>query len=263
MANYCNLINIAISHDYFIDGICRALQFKPTLATTKLIQRNNLLIKPIATGFNILGDKDLSEIFDEEVRLRFITYSQDPHFLLYTAPSVNDDEQLFFSTQIVHQNRLSPSCFDNTAPDDDMLDAKRFGKPVFILDIHIPPTIFTEVENSIKEFTLHFSARSLHWKYYFFGDLMKFDLEINDVFTQPAITFTNSNTSEDLGFKAFISHAPLLLCEVPKQKFQLKDKNNSGKVLIKRLANAGVTRLGKEVSKDGEAFIVAEIYVNQ
>jgi hypothetical protein len=54
-----------------------------------------------------------------------------------------------------------------------------------------------------------------------------------------------------------------MLSEAPTQRFQLKDKNNSGKVLLKRLPNAAVQRLGKEKDPEGRSILVAEIYINQ
>ena len=49
----------------------------------------------------------------------------------------------------------------------------------------------------------------------------------------------------------------------PTQRFQLKDNVGFGKVLIKRLPNAGVQLIGKGRNSSGQSVLVAEIYINQ
>ncbi len=62
--------------------------------------------------------------------------------------------------------------------------------------------------------------------------------------------------------QVFISNAPIPMREVHGQRFQLKENGQMGeKVLIKRLPNAVVSQINREVV-DGRAVLVSEMYVN-
>src|SRR5690606_29744905 len=105
--------------------------------------------------------------------------------------------------------------------------------------------------------------RALYWKYYFFGELAKLELDIHDLSSQLAVTFDQSNEVVVKNGKAFISQTPIAMNSAPKQRFQLKDKSNAGKILIKRLPNAGVNLISRSMDLRGQQILVAEIYVNQ
>lgn len=261
MANFCRLTSISLTHNYFADGFCRGLEFVPTPVTKKLLDRNELIIKPSDAGFWIIGDQDAPSLLDDNLVLRFYAQVKDPYFSFYTANAPKDGA-LFFSTQQRVQNQLlaSTSCAVSPQHDEEMASGRINSQ--FYIDICLAADAlknFTDTEH----FSVDFQARALHWKYYFFGDLANYELEIQDLAAQSPILFTNSNAPVVKNGKALLSQSPIMLSEAPKQRFQLKDKSNSGKVLVKRLPNAGVNRIGKERNPDGQSFLVAEIYINQ
>ena len=61
----------------------------------------------------------------------------------------------------------------------------------------------------------------------------------------------------------YLSEAALPMLKLPRQRLQLREEGAAGKVLIRRLPNADVAKLGKERGRDGRSMIVAEIYIHQ
>lgn len=244
------------------------------------MERNDLLVRVIEGGFCVIGDQDATFLLDENLVLRFYAQVKDPYFSFYTqemselgalrlgvetstsnAGVHKKNASLFYSTQHVAHSELLPCNYYVSSPElDDEMAAGHIQSPLFV-DVCLAPD---GLQQGVAEnFAITFQARALHWKYYFFGDLASYELEIQDLATQAPIMFTNSNAAVVKNGKALLSQSPIMLTEAPKQKFQLKDKNNSGKVLLKRLPNAGVNRIGKEWNPDGQSFLVAEIYINQ
>lgn len=264
MANYRTLTTITLTHNYFADGLCRVLEFKPTVITEKLLLRNQLLARPLDAGFRIIGDQDTLEELDDNLILRFHAQSKDPYFAFYTREVHENEAPLYYSTQAAQQGLLNPApFFTPPALVDDPQRGKKLIAPLLVLDIHLAKKDLLDSKQSPQEYRINLQARALHWKYYFVGELAKYDLEIQDLAAQDKIFFTNSNNLVINNTKALLSQLPIVLSEAPSQKLQLKDKSNSGKVLLKRLPNAAIQRLGKEKDPEGRSILVAEIYINQ
>lgn len=264
MANYRTLTTITLTHNYFADGLCRRLDFKPTAMTAKLMMRNQLVARPLDAGFCVIGDQDTLPELDNDLVLRFYAVSTDLYFAFYTREVHENEAPLYYSTQDAQQGLLNPAPFF-THP--ELSDAPKPGtkiiQPLIMLDIHLAKKALLDNTTMVQEYRINLQARALHWKYYFVGELAKYDLEIQDLAAQSPVFFTDSNNLAIKNSKAMLSHLPIMLSEAPTQRFQLKDKNNSGKVLLKRLPNAAVQRLGKEKDPEGRSILVAEIYINQ
>jgi hypothetical protein len=264
LANYRTLTTITLTHNYFADGFCRVLEFRPTAVTEKLLLRNQLMTKPMDAGFRIIGDQDTLKELDDNLVLRFYAQTKDSYFAFYTREVHENEAPLYYSTQAAQQGLLNPAPFF-TPPElaDASKPSTRMVQPLIVFDVHLAKNDLLDAQQPLQEYRVKLQARALHWKYYFVGDLAKYDLEIQDLAAQEPIIFTNSNNSVIKNSKALLSQLPIMLSEAPTQRFQLKDKNNSGKVLLKRLPNAAVQRLGKEKDPEGRSILVAEIYINQ
>lgn len=269
MANFQTLANLTVEHSFFADGLGRDLNFLPTPTTAKLLEQNQLIVRTTGYGLTLYGDEEhgdgkyvdsVSVEPDDELILRFLVFAKDPHFGSYTHEMINKDTPLFYTTaNSVGGVLQATSFYTPESLSDDPIDTRRVIPPIFTLDIDV-----SRKKQMVNEkYVIKLTARDMYWKYYFFGDLANLDLEIHDLNAQAPISFRFSNEPVAKNGKAFISQCAILLNEVPKEKFQLKDKNNSGKVLIKRLPNAGVHLIGKERDSNGQSILVAEIYINQ
>lgn len=87
------------------------------------------------------------------------------------------------------------------------------------------------------------------------------DLDANEGKT--GIVFeASTQTATDSG-SALVSQTAIPMQYMPVQQFQLREVGMAGKVLIKRLPNASVNKIGKERGPDGQNLLVAEIYIHQ
>ncbi|MBY0573620.1 MAG: hypothetical protein K2P84_08060, partial [Undibacterium sp.] len=66
--------------------------------------------------------------------------------------------------------------------------------------------------------------------------------------------------------KALMSNSSLKMKKNSPQRFQLREKAVAGgiqRVLMRRLPNASLDKIGKERTPDGQNLLVAEIYIHQ
>lgn len=268
MAQFKPVFTLEVAHAFFADGRCTQLHFVPTPATERLLRRYQLLVRHHDTGFSIVADADNWIAPDDESVLRFNAYAQDNYFGFYTAETEGLLTPLYASSKNITADNTSLVIARETPPQLQSEYSTRVKPgtrtPVLVVDIDLADdALATALTAGPVQRLLKFSTRELYWKYYFFGELAKLDLDIQDLGSQPAIGFDPSDEPVAKNGKAFISQLPIAMNSEPKQRFQLKDKNNSGKILIRRLPNAGINLISKSRNLKGQQILVAEIYVNQ
>jgi hypothetical protein len=264
--NYCSLVNVNIRHDYFMDGLCRNINIIPTEATQILLARNDLLFRKLNSGFTLLRDIESTVGADENLLLSFKVYSVDPYFSVYTQEFTEFLPPLFFHIEHDSTENIGPqnTCLlPHPLQEEQQFLRIKSAVPHFVIDISLDVSSVDNFSGETKVHNINFHARKLHWKYYFFGEYTQTDLEIYDVNGQSPIMFDLCNELVAKKGMAYLSREEILMSEASIQRFQLKDKNNSGKVLIKRLPNANVQLLGKGRTSSGQSVLVAEIYINQ
>lgn len=269
MAYFKPMLTLAVIHRFFGDGSCRELQFTPTTLTHKRLAQHQLMLKTTESGFTLLKDVDIDVAVDDDLVLRFEAYSQDPYFGFYTEELQGRDKPLYYSTANITADNTSLALSATEAPewDEDKQRTKpgNFKKPAMIVDVPLNDADFktAKLENSTRNLRISLNTRAIYWKYYFFGELANLELDIHDLSPQSPVGFEPCDEPVAKNGKAFISQSPIVMNSVPKQRFQLKDKSNSGKVLIKRLPNAGLELVSRGRNLSGQQILVAEIYVNQ
>lgn len=272
MAHFKPIFTLRVEHNFFADGRCSNLLFVPTPSTRRVLQQYQLLVKAEETGFSVIIDQDFLVPFDDDAVLRFEAFAQDPYFSFYTLETQNKTLPLYYSSKNITADNTSlvltdeqPAELQGTTPARVARAKPGDKKPLLIVDIDLNGAEFANSrQNSAPiERAIQFSTRDIYWKYYFFGELAKLELDIHDLSPQAAVVFDPSDEPVARNGKAFISQSPIAMNSEPKQRFQLKDKNNSGKILIKRLPNAGINLISRSRDLRGQQILVAEIYVNQ
>ena len=265
MSQYQVLLKLDIKHEYFADGNCRDLVIVPTAETEQLLQGHSLIVKQLSSGFYIVADLDRNFKVIESLVLRFEICTRDAHFASYTEAVPEQEPPWYYitadaaSTGLLSASSLVP---ERVAPARRALRSIWQAKPIMIIDVQLAPSYF-ELDSVAQHYFIQLRARSLYWKYYFFGELAKADLSIEDLSAASAVGFDVCDEIVPKEGRAFISQTPLPMSTNPPQRFQLKDKKSFGKVLIKRLPNAGIQLVGKGRNSSGQAVLVAEIYINQ
>ena len=269
MAQFKPVFTLGVAHAFFADGRCTQLHFEPTPATERLLRRYQLLVRHNDVGFSLVADtENWITADDDESVLRFNAYAQDNYFGFYTAETEGLYTPLYASNKNITADNSSLVLQREPPPQLQSEYSARVKPgtrtPVLVVDIDLNHKAITAAKTAAAEtYWLRFSTRELYWKYYFFGELAKLDLDIHDLGSPNAIGFDQSDEPVAKNGKAFISQVPIVMNSEPKQRFQLKDKNNSGKILIRRLPNAGINLISKSRNLKGQQILVAEIYVNQ
>lgn len=277
MAQYVVLVRVNIQHDFFSDGICRNLAFQATAATKKMLDSYRLLLKPTRSGFDILADADWGFEPDETLRLHIEAYAGDSYFALYTEEIQTLDGMRCYRIENITGDNSGLALQEITAQEyrsgnegPTPAGPGVLKKPVIGFEVAIEHQALGIFDVQQREsllaapaVQLQLHARAFHWKYYFFGELANLDTEIHDLYSPSPVVFDLCDEAVPDSGKAFLSQQSIVMSDVPKQRFQLKEKTSPGRVLIKRLPNAGLGWIAKSRNLAGQQILVAEIYVNQ
>lgn len=260
VSRWISLLKVSVVHEYFGWKICPSLEFLPSAGCCKALKRDQLLMKQYPGGFELLANlsEDICRI---EQTFRFYGYSSDPCFAAYTQLPGGGRSLVYYRIECGDTDTsLVESESAPVLEDGDVARNPRTGvKPNLIVDVVMAKTLGPEV-NAICAIELR--ARQLYWKYILGGELSVRDLEIRDFSSDMPLGFERYEQDLSRAELVFQSLSPIVLQESPPQRIQLVEAG-SGKVVIKRLPNAGPWQLGKSRDRNGNEVVVAEIFVNQ
>lgn len=246
MARYLPVLSIVVTHE-FNDGMPMDLRFAPAKHCAALMLREGLLLRNTPSGAEVWAEQRLPPESAETVPLAFEAYTSDSRLAQCTAWPVATPLR-FVSVEGCAE--LQPETLAGSG-------ASRF--PLFSVELDYRP-------GEPTAWRLALAAKKIHWKYFFSGSLAAKKLAIVDLDATDGgdgIRFAPSSASATEAGTAFTSEAPLPIKRLPQQRLQLREEGATGKVLIRRLPNANIEKLGKERGRDGMSMIVAEIYIHQ
>jgi len=249
MARYFHLLTIAVTHE-FQDGVPMYLRFVPSPACAALMLREGLMLRHTPEGAELWCEQQAPvaeplqlafQVFSSDVQLRFCTAW--PVALPLRYVSAGEGEWLQAET---------------------LAGSGAAREPLFSVEIDYPPAASGVVRRNT--FRIALASKKVHWKYFFSGSLAARQLSIVDLDAAedaPGVRFAPSDLPATQGGTAYTSEVALPMQRSPQQRLQLREEGVAGKVLIKRLPNANIEKLGKERGRDGQSMIVAEIYIHQ
>lgn len=249
MARYFPLLTIMVTHEYH-GGMPMQLRFVPSAACAALMRREDLMLRHTAGGAEIWREQQAPGA--ELLPLAFQVFTSDPLLQFCTAWPV-----------------AQPLRFVSV-DDGDELQAETLAgsgaarQPLFSVEIDHRPAAQGEARR--KTYRIALASKKMHWKYFFSGSLAAKPLRIVDLDAAddaPGVRFTQSDLPATENGTAYTSEVALPIQRLPQQRLQLREEGVAGKVLIKRLPNANIEKLGKERGRDGQSMIVAEIYIHQ
>lgn len=276
MGNYVPLFRLAVKHDFFADGACRHLDFVSAGQTSRVARNAGLLIRGMDDGLGVFCDEDrLEEVRGGgagDIVLPFIACSTDPHFVQYTDAPLSGASRLlaFDSRRALRQEdgcgRLHAAEYAGDADLQDVASPELAGivdrsamlsRPVFVV-------VFAASDGDLRgvaDYRLRFAARSSYWKYYVDAEMSSRELAIVDLDGRENFAPTGSEHLRGRPSHVFRSGAAIPMREHHPQRFQLKERGAFGeKVVVKRLPNASLKRIGMETI-DGKAALVSEMYI--
>lgn len=296
MARYVALFAIQVEHEFFAGDLTTeslALEFIPDKTSAAMMQRENLLLRRSAKGIEIWQesrdtvrssiDSDSSSKADlaeakAPLDFVFLVSASDPMFNFYTAwerakpvkffgtnfganSATNNDTNSAPDHVDEHQQSQTLQMSTTSASDFGLSSFERQRAAiVFSVELQHRPMV------AMSTYVIRLQAKALHWKYYFCGALAKKQLQIVDLDRENEAVGTTFHPSTQVvgsNGQAFISDAALPMRSIPSQRFQLREADATGRVLMRRLPNASIQKIGKEGSPDGQSLVVAEIYIHQ
>ncbi|GJL74684.1 hypothetical protein [Nitrosomonas sp.] len=286
MGAYQLLYSVTVEHMYFVNHVCKSLQFVPAQATVHLFNKSGLLLKVNENRLSVFFEDDKLDILqmhaEDDLVFTFKVFSKDSNFSLYTLPDIQPQHTiLYFDNQQLTKDTagrflLHDGPFVSEADYVDLnvdlisgdLESRDYHvRPCFIIKIVIQKDAqllsLNQQNARFRQFHIAFASNKTFWKYYLMGDLSGRKLYIADM--------NNEMEFEELGnamlpgnrtARMLQSTNAIQMHEKPLQRFQLKEYLDSrDKVLIKRLPNASIDQINGEMVK-GKMKNISEIYIH-
>lgn len=267
MARYLPLFSLQLQHSFFgVDDETQnfPFQIEASKRCALLMEKENLLVRSIPTGIEVWREQlefnQDAALFDFE----FLVRSNDAHVETYTAWELEKP----FSYQAPKANVAeSPQVLEAVKIDEQDFGLSSFERqrhPV-LCSIQLQHSLLAPQREDVTQYQIQLHSKAMHWKYYFSGALAKKKLAIVDLDTdqESGVSFVPSSNVVTENSLAFVSEVKLPMRSIPTQRFQLREEDAMGRVLMRRLPNASINKIGKEKGPDGQSLVVAEIYIHQ
>jgi hypothetical protein len=253
MAQMLPLLSIMVTHEY-LGGAALSLRFVPSDACAALMLREGLVLRTTPGSAELwreVPDGDGPDALPDTLPLAFSVFASDPQLHFCTAWPV-----------------ATPLRFVD-ADDSGVLQAETLAgsgasrAPLFSIEIAVRPAVQGAVP---ARYRIALASKKIRWKYFFSGSLAAKKLRIVDLDGANGgggARFAASALPATAGGSAYTSEGAFPMQRIPQQRLQLREDGAAGKVLIRRLPNANIAKLGKERGRDGLSMIVAEIYIHQ
>jgi hypothetical protein len=288
---YRPLFSIVVQHDFFAPGAVGDFKLVPSTRCAALLDKFGILLRNAPGGVELFCQQaERDELraglgVEPDMALGFRGYASDPQFSTFTELGPRTMEQSVFVDRAdgppdpdgricLHPGPLvDGTCLrKNDSPALAEMLGRNFDpvKPVFFANIEVR-TLVNALQQSpsgdaaAPVFYLRFAARTSVWKYFFLNDVGSKDIAIVDLdgrtrFSRRGITALPGQRSA----VTFVSDEAIAMQKTYPQRFQLREQGALGeRILIKRLPNANVNAIGREVPEGSAvAVLVSEIYIN-
>jgi hypothetical protein len=298
MARYGRLLAVEVTHEYLDHGAVLGLRYVPTFGTAALMEREGLLLRSLPYGVELWqeqheqhgpqgGDAEVwqlsFDVYGGDATLRFCT-EWPQHGFLAVAPGAQDTVKVWraVAQQAPMGDGRSPVLWIDLAC--QLLPAQLADAAVAsaeagmasaataqtqagqVAHVAASGVVAATASQPVLPWRFALQSKKIHWKYFFSGGLAAKQLSIIDLDAsdnEPGLGFAPSPLAATANGTAYLSASPVPMQSIPQQRLQLREAGAAGKVLIRRLPNASVDKLGKERGPNGQSMIVAEIYVHQ
>lgn len=296
MGPFRELCTVVVEHMFFAPddgaseqeparaGICHAVAFHPTGATTKRIGDAGILQRDVPGGIRLFCDDSRRDALisaaassPDGLQLTFELFSRDRLFANYTRPAIpREDAILYFSNrsgntdsagatllhagEVVGENDFAPLDTPLLAGED--ITQLRRRNPLAVVELALPAP-GADATLHAGSFHIRFATRETFWKYYLLGGSLGTDVYIADLDSQTDFEALGEETlADDNVALTFRSTRSIPLHHRFERRFQYRSPGNgSDKVLIQRLPVASAERIDSEVV-GGRKAAVSSIYVS-
>ncbi|MYM67109.1 hypothetical protein GTP45_09735 [Pseudoduganella sp. FT55W] len=257
MPRYSRLLALDVTHEYLGHAALPGLRYVPTAETAALMEQEGLLLRALPRGVELWQEQRAGVASAALWQLGFDVYAEDALLRFYTAWP----QDAYVATTPGEQGALGV-----LRAVAQPARGGEGGGPLLWIDLACAPLAADPEAAPVSPWRFALQSRLIHWKYFFSGGLAAKKLSIIDLDasdSEPGWAFAPSPLAATANGTAYLSASPVPMQSIPRQRLQLREAGATGKVLIRRLPNASVDKLGKERGPNGQSMIVAEIYVHQ
>ena len=162
MNTYRPLYSFRIEHDYFVGGICRALQCAVLPAGQELMSQRGLLFRQMTQNeWTVLYDADGAGVDTDSDAIAFGMSILDPAFVLYTEWQGFDPSAVYaMSLPLANGNA------DATDVITDTESKRRIGMPLCSITLRLTEDVWQAAVNGTPKCdTINFQAPERYWEY--------------------------------------------------------------------------------------------------
>ncbi len=166
------LIDINLTHEYFVNSNCKTLDFVPTGKTRIMAENQGLVFRRDSKGLSIYAEsaqdnpQQVNPGLDLNFHLCFELYANDPHFLNYTNLPLDSSPVYYLSNlNIAAKQKIAAGYIQATMANQNQLlhneqavsiaDQIKIRPPVFDLRVEQTPIVINHAlsGNKLKELT--------------------------------------------------------------------------------------------------------------
>lgn len=301
MSAYATLLHICARHAFFGEQAVSRFRFEPSPASAAMLARLDILTLASAEGLTLVCTEStraaLQAGAEPGLELEFLAWSTGTSFSQVTAPEAPaPDARLFFhSAGAVREEtgnwrlhaaaQADASAWSRTVIPNRAAALAQAGSravaPAFHLVLAAPAIAAALAGRATPRFLVRFGARRTRWKYYLLTEFPRSGAAPADpegphpaiVDLDGELSFAPRGYTELPGRQValtFISDQAIEMRQHPSQRLQLRERAGPAaqdqRILIKRLPNASVAAVGREVAAGsnaagGETVLVSEIYI--
>lgn len=162
MSTYRTLYSFRIEHEYFVGGICRALQCAVLPMGQELMSQRGLLFRQTAQNeWTVLYDADGAGVDTTSDVIVLGMSISDPAFVLYTHWSGFDPAAVYRMDL-----PLAATAADATDVIADTEDKRRIGMPLCLVSLRLTEELWQSAVNGTpKSDTIKFQTPERYWEY--------------------------------------------------------------------------------------------------
>ena len=270
-SNFYKVFDVAVTHTYFLDTICKGLLYTASEETTHIMKRFSLKLKHTRNGFELYSDAKTSlkhllnyiTTTTGEKAFKFNVITQEPYFYQFTNLPINQIGILEYTSSLVS----SVTTFGTIILQPRFVPTEEADK-LFGLTVKFEDLISSDANGEIARYQINFEARATKWEYYIINNSHQ-NLGELSIKSNTDITFGGPNTvrlqNGETAQLFSLENQLLALSEIPQYHFNLissteKNGTTRAKTVFKGLPNPNpnVLQVNTKVSPP---LVVSLMYV--
>lgn len=187
MSNYRAIYTLRITHDYYSNSICRAIQIRTSSSAHTLMKRRGIAVKQVEVNeWQIIGDCEGGGVDDNSDVLTLEMTLAEPHFMYFTQWKKFNPEYAYTLNLPINNTTIGDAA-------DIIINSnkERTSDAFCTINIKLSNAMFQKAKehNSLKN-TVHFTSSKAYWEYILISRNDNYDKKISIIERDEKIEFS-------------------------------------------------------------------------